>query len=100
MPAYILEAVLLAFVVAVGATVIVVLLVYVFWLTFHYLVIEPIQKRRFEKKVNDAAKTGQLTGDAGVDLAMSLRNLMDSGETTPEVPTRPKSPLDGLDEIK
>ena len=95
MPAYILEAVLLAFVVAVGATVIVVLLVYVFWLTFHYLVIEPIQKRRFEKKIDDAAKAGHLTGSPEVDLAASIRTLMGSGNISED-----KSPPDVLDELK
>ena len=92
LPAYILEAVLLAFVVGVGVTLVLILLVYVFWLTFHYLVVEPIQKRRFKKKVEDAAKTGQFTGDPPVDLMMSLRNLMGSGS----IPEDPPSSLDDL----
>ena len=86
LPAYVIEAALLAFLVALGVGAVLVILVYVLWLAFRYVVIDPIQKKRLKKKLDEAEKTGESTGDPKIDLLMALRKAVGGlGEKPPEI---------------
>lgn len=92
LPAYIIEAALLAFVVGLGVVAVVITLGALIWFGFRLAVVDPIRRRRFTKKLDAAEKSGKSTGNSELDLAVALRKAIGGLE--------PKSPLDGLDEIK
>ena len=84
LPAYILEAAVIAFLVALVVVAIVVGLIAVLWIVFRAAIVDPFLDRRLKKKVEQGVKTGQPTGDRGADVLVALRKAVKELHDTPE----------------
>jgi hypothetical protein len=84
LPAYILEAAVIAILVALVVTAIVIGLFAVLYIVFRAVILDPILDRRLKKKVAEGVRTGQPTGDAGADILVALRSAVDELHNTPD----------------
>ena len=86
LPAYIIEAALIALLAALVAAVIVIGLIAVLWIVVRTVIVDPFLDRRLKKKVDQGVKTGQPTGDSGADILVALRNAVGELHNMPDEP--------------